>query len=470
MATGLHYGELFYGVVKTHTRQTMHSIVTHSKYERIYYLACGAFNLVPVFVNAGYKPEQIYCSDISLYPSILGYLYSNQKIEDIPNLILPDEVSSEIKKFDDEFKKAAIIFYEMRKINLQKEAFRKIELSAYISNREDYIDQYVEKLKEAYKICGGINYSIQDMRDDYKEHGKDALVCVFPPIDTAYSKLFDYEGKFDLEIDVKFFEPEEFPEMFNKSLDWESHFVTFNDRKWEGIDSKHIFAAKYYGKGKFDFLYSNHHELLPDTVKNRLVVAGNKRYEPAPNVRIIDPNYRLTENSKVEVRPLEAHHALYYRGLWIHRMGTTSAALNYGLFIDGRIAGVFGIADTGKLSKYQTDYAFLQYTAMVPSNIYTNWVRLLERCLTCTDFKKILYKQVTNHNRLYRINGIKTNTYTKGKRASSSKGIFIVLKQEFDKKFRLTKFVEYAKFIKETFQDCCRDYIKEAKFRKGAEE
>ena len=78
MASSNYYGELFYGVAKTHLRQISAELLKHNKYEKIVYFAAGSFNIAKAAILSGYEPSQIYCSDISIYSSLLGYLFSTQ--------------------------------------------------------------------------------------------------------------------------------------------------------------------------------------------------------------------------------------------------------------------------------------------------------------------------------------------------------------------------------------------------------
>lgn len=466
MASGNFYGELFYGVSKSHLRQAAYSILSHKKYKKIIYFCCGSFNFAKVAVKAGYKPNQIYCSDIALYPSLLGYLFSNQSIMTMPGLVLSDDIKAEVEAASDEFEKVAIIMWEMRAVNLSKMSYRKTEYKSFVADRKNYINQYIEKLKKEYELLNGIHYEISDLKNTVHDYDKDTVLIGFPPINNNdYEKMFDYEGIVDLKNEVEMFHPEEFPVMFNQSLEWKSHLLMFTSHSFDEIKDSHVFAAKYNGKGEYDHMLSNHHEYLPDCVKNRLVASSGKAYSPMKNVKIFGSDQLITEDSVIKIVPMKAEHSLYYRGLWIHNLGTTSASGNFGLFIDGKIAGVFGIADTQNLSTLKTNYAFLQYTAMVHSDVYANFVRLLEWCATSAEFKRLLYATISRINRFYRLDGMKTISLTKHEYVKASKGIFKVVNKEYDKKLGLNKITEYAKFRKETYHDCLIKYLGEAKIR-----
>ena len=75
-------------------------------------------------------------------------------------------------------------------------------------------------------------------------------------------------------------------------------------------------------------------------------------------------DYEIKEDSKVQVIPVKAAEAQYYRELWTHNFVGSSATFNRALLIDGYVAGVFGI------SKMASDSVFVWYVMKVPHKIY----------------------------------------------------------------------------------------------------
>ena len=75
-------------------------------------------------------------------------------------------------------------------------------------------------------------------------------------------------------------------------------------------------------------------------------------------------DYEIKKDSKVQVIPIKAAEAQYYRELWTHNFVGSSATFNRALLIDGYVAGVFGI------SKMASDSVFVWYVMKVPHKIY----------------------------------------------------------------------------------------------------
>ena len=75
-------------------------------------------------------------------------------------------------------------------------------------------------------------------------------------------------------------------------------------------------------------------------------------------------NREITEESKVQIVPVKAAQAQYYRVLWTHNFVGSSATWNRAVLIDGYVAGVFG------LSKMASDSIFVWYVMKVPHEKY----------------------------------------------------------------------------------------------------
>ena len=91
---------------------------------------CGQFGLVKCAIEAGYRPENIYASDISLFSSLLGYYYAGKSIWDI-DFILKDKY---FEKFAEQARKIA------KRENI-------VNMAAIFSKMLDYVGEVI-KLKE----------------------------------------------------------------------------------------------------------------------------------------------------------------------------------------------------------------------------------------------------------------------------------------------------------------------------------
>ncbi|KUK98886.1 MAG: hypothetical protein XE08_0356 [Parcubacteria bacterium 32_520] len=86
-------------------------------YPKLIIPACGQFSLAKCAIEGGYKPENIYSSDISLFSSLLGYYYSGKSIWEI-DFTLKDKYFEKVKKLKTETEQIAYIFLLMKKSQL----------------------------------------------------------------------------------------------------------------------------------------------------------------------------------------------------------------------------------------------------------------------------------------------------------------------------------------------------------------
>jgi len=52
-------------------------------YNRIIEPRCGAFAMSHLAVQAGFKPEQIEASDVTMFSSIMGYAFMDKPLDDL---------------------------------------------------------------------------------------------------------------------------------------------------------------------------------------------------------------------------------------------------------------------------------------------------------------------------------------------------------------------------------------------------
>ena len=157
------------------------------------------------------------------------------------------------------------------------------------------------------------------------------------------------------------------------------------------------------------------------------------------NCQMLPIDCELTENTEVHVCKIEQKSAQYYRKLWTHNFIGSSAPLNFAVFLDDKIAGVFGLDKSaltmGAFGTRVSDSVFLMYGMTVPHRKYR-----LNRLLTmlaqnrpfimdnCTDLEREKAKT------------LKTVQMTKYPEAKEMRGIMKLEERKEDSKFgfRLT--------------------------------
>lgn len=60
--------------------------------DRIVIPACGQFTIAKCALEAGYNADEIECSDISFFTSVLGYLHAGKPLSELP-MTLQEQMS-----------------------------------------------------------------------------------------------------------------------------------------------------------------------------------------------------------------------------------------------------------------------------------------------------------------------------------------------------------------------------------------
>jgi hypothetical protein len=156
------------------------------------------------------------------------------------------------------------------------------------------------------------------------------------------------------------------------------------------------------------------------------------RFTPARSARASRPK------SKVEVRAIPQRNARYYKDLWLHRINGKDASWDFGVFVDGYLAGVGGF--DAALMDYRAgdawqDALILFYSLGVPGH---------ESRLTRLVMELALSREVVDTIvpiwQAVRTEQIVTINLTKYPESKQNRGILKLVEKKKDKEhgFRLT--------------------------------
>ena len=200
----MNLSSIFLGGVTSEHRKYMRAVFEHyiSKgCDRIFIPCTGQNTIVKTALEAGFKPEQIFSSDISLFSSVLGYLYSGQPIDELDfEVINPDFYDFYHNQPTDQHKVAAVLFMmklsQLRQAVFYENSFR----DEMLSKPDYYLKQIYDQLTKNLEVFKGVNYQQQDvrelffeMKDDYKE--TDLVIMNPPAFSKGYEKMFAF-GEF----------------------------------------------------------------------------------------------------------------------------------------------------------------------------------------------------------------------------------------------------------------------------------
>lgn len=192
-----------------------------------------------------------------------------------------------------------------------------------------------------------------------------------------------------------------------------------------------------------------------------LGIVKNPSVEPEPaKWPTFLPGDDIRHDSDVRVVPTSESHALYYRDLFAHKLGTTRAESYYLILLDGKVFGTFGVAMSRVYRMvedyYSEVYGFTAYVEKFPRS-----GRLLMMIITSNEMKRVLMSQ-TKANRVYKLSGMKTVCLSKYRNSKSNNGIVRTERRE-KLPNGMYKIHYIAEFRKDTFKDCLDRFLTEEK-------
>jgi hypothetical protein len=167
----------------------------------------------------------------------------------------------------------------------------------------------------------------------------------------------------------------------------------------------------------------------------------------------------ITEASVLSVVAVNAHTGLYYRDLFVHRLGTTNAEAHFLLLVDDRVITAFGI-HTGLVMAGKIPDIVEVYGTTRTSARYRRISKLFELAISARDFRdRLLASKHFYFLRLYNPQGIRTTALTTNPNAGLYRG---VMKEVSKVKLKdgAFKIVHRADFRDETWDQTIKLWLK----------
>ena len=247
--------------------------------------------------------------------------------------------------------------------------------------------------------------------------------------------------------DIAFFEDKEYEALVNKMLDSDATVVVYSQKRVK-IENANIIYAQYMGGGRTDYIISNKQ------------FVGYAKSENKANKIAIYPIYNeeeITPDSKVEMLEVDKETCLYYRDLFVHKLGTTKAECYYLMLIDGRVVTAFGLHRRDFFSA-KSNYIGEVFGISVSSVRYKRLGKLFMMCLTSGEFKKYLMSRMLMGART--LKGIKTSSKTSHWEGKTDRGVMKLVKRE--QQNNGTFLVVYQGYFRpDTYSDCVNRWLKQ---------
>lgn len=418
-------GEMFLGCLGTCEQRFLVKLIRNAAkngYTRFVEVCAGTFAMANLAIQNGYKPEQIETSDVSMMSSVMGYAITGKPL---------DELEIHAQGFSDqELLDPAVALYAQMYLRTAKTAGNEYFfnlLKDLKDRREEHIEHIRQRLEETKKLMFGMSYRPLDMWDHLDEVLDDphTIVIANPPTYfSGYEKFYDTQGKMTWkEPEYKMFDPETgHTELFDRCMNANALVICYQEKRPGEEVGEAIYARSGTRADLNSYITSNRGAEATALAEGKKIKRPSEsRLEPI-SCSMLPRDYEITEKSTVQVIPVKAAEAQYYRRLWTHNFVGSSATFNRAVLIDGMIAGVFGI------SKMQATSLFIWYVMKVPHTTYRLgrlcYMLAQNHCFTDTILDDIGREKVTK---------VRTAMLTKYPENKEVRGIMKLVNRQKDK-------------------------------------
>lgn len=418
---------IFYGVTVKHLRDIVAQKILEQNPQKIVMPCVGRFTVVENYIRRGGNKEIIETSDISLFSSMIGYLADKTKdFEELQIRMTGDFIPATNDPIDIVATALIQLKYNQIRDNNQYNINYKKEI---LYNKSYYIKDMKEKLKKLLEIIGGVRYDIKDLWQVIEEvkNDKDYFLFVNPPTykSSGYANMFPEINISWAKPNIPYFSVEQKEELLDALFNMKGKVMMGVCDTEKGLNKYKkdwkVIVAGVRKKDKNDYFLTNY--------EDKKVFTSYKTLAKKPKIYPIYNEQEITRKSKIGFVPVKEETALYYRDLFIHRLGVTKAEAYYLLLVDGRVIASCGFM-LGALFRGKSEYIFETFGVCINSQRYKKLMRLQQMAVTCGQFKKLLlsdYNFGVRDIKGYQMVHLSEHEYYKGT------GILTLIKKEKQK-------------------------------------
>jgi len=477
----MNLSSIFLGGIPSDQRKYLRTLFEYYRTEvgiKTVHIPCtGQNTIVKAALEAGFLPEQIFSSDISLFSSILGYYYTDQPIEELDFEVISPDFYDLYKSQEDDLGRVSVLMYIMKYCQLRQEVFYENTFRhEMLYAQEKYLDDIKQKLVKAKHSYEGVDYQIRDVRDYFNgqiKTGKTDLILMNPPaFSRGYEKMFDFKDHIKYDIPVAEFDfNKEYFAMYAASHREESPFLWYTSRDiMDRIHHSEIIYAKENGKDKYSYFMTPNPELLYDFDGLYKVLYKTNSSANAVKYKMYPKDRELTNEDKIQIKEVTKETALYYRDLFAHRLGATVAEIYFAIFVNGMLLSVSGF-NTSFLRRLQESYIFENFCFSISHDKYENLNRLSMMCLISGDMYKYLEAKTLKNSAYVELKTFRTVCLTKYRKSKLNNGLLTLESKEKMPNGTYKLAYEHAFYMERTFSDCLRIFLdKDVRIKKSYEE
>ena len=414
--------------------------------------ACtGRFSVVAAAIKDGVPPSQVQASDIGLFSSLIGYLSDPSKsLDQLGIRILDPDLEPRDVKDELDFAAHIILILklnQMKQTNLRGLYLRE-ELRASWTKYRERVREELAALVESIK---GIHYELADIWDIIERVRAEDVTffASVPHYARGYEKMFSAPNLKWNEPAIPQFDPKRFPEIMQRLGEAQCAAMLCRRGEWdEEVPPpwKRVFG-RAESREKALWIIAN--RSMQAHAENRTGFGGVRKFP-------IYDNHEITPASKFQVMMVGLPTALYYRDLFVHRLGTTNADRGFLLLVDEQVMTTFGIFIADFL-QFRTEYLPEIFGITRSSIRYKRLGKLFMLLLTSGEMKKRLCDILRLW--LHEPRGIQTTSITVHEEGKTDRGALKVVSREKldDGRFHI---IYRGDFRDDSFADVVSDWLK----------
>jgi hypothetical protein len=330
---------------RTYIQTLARRLHAQGRYDRVVEPFCGAFIQPSAYVGAGYRPDQIETSDVSLYSAILGTYLSGGSPASL-NVRLDNKL---VKLPDDPQRAAATLLYTQalaRMENRPDVAYFQEICRDLVTRHELHVKHLAAMLGRLNDRFGGLAFRSMDAIEHMRTvaDSPTTFVAANPPTYTGgFEKFFDTDGRLTWdETPYDIWEPTTGqPALVRESADWQS-LMLIQEQAEPNEGQPGTVYARHLSEGQVVYLWSNRpHEIT--ALMGPMAHTRIERPSISPTYTPIAYTETLPEQpQRIDLAAVTNDEAMYWRDLWTHRIGFKNAGQNVVVTVDGVFVGLFG--------------------------------------------------------------------------------------------------------------------------------
>lgn len=472
----MNLNSIFLGSVPADQRKYLLVFCQYMKekgYKKVVIPCVGQFGAAKVAIEAGFAPENILCSDISLFSSLLGYYFMKQRIPpELEFMLVKDHHREMYQKLGSDEDRIALLMVLMKMAQLREGVYyEKTFLEELQVRMPYYMEQMRKRLSEIAPTYRGIRYEVKDLRHYFYDYqwAEDEFMIMNPPAFTnGYTKMFNFARYIEYFPDVPEFNfNTEYMNMYVYSRTMPIPVLWHTSRGSNGFEKEGIIYGREYSIDKIGLWIINDPKYVADLDEKYVYVPKPKSKERVENFQLFDADADITPDVKVTIQEINKETALYYRDLFAHRLGATVAEIYFGIFLDGRLLSVCGF-NTSFLRRLQENYIFENFCFSISHNKYENLNRMSMMMLVSGSFYQHLIHKTLANSAYVELKTFRTVCLTKFRKSKLNVGLLTLLSSERQPNGTYKLIYEQPFYMDRTYKDCIQLYLeKDARYKKG---